>query len=296
MKSALALLAMLFAVGVIPGCCVAEGTLIATPSGEKKVESLVVGDEVLTVSPEGKIETGKVARIQRHLALNCRTLELSGGAKLRLTDMHPVSTLTGWTKAGQLSIGQKVRTLSGWQPVTAIRSETGLVTVYDITVEPNANFIAGGVVVHNKSPAPTVRPEELPGNWAGFAVGNGFQFYYRLEIYQDGTGLFGTKYGVCNVGLYRITKWSIGEYRWHNPYTFHADLVDVATGTKAELSGKVGWSALTLGYRQPDWGKDCYQSFVVVPEGFMDANIAQTKDAMRSYAARRVPMTQPRGQ
>jgi hypothetical protein len=41
--------------------------MVATPSGERAIESLEVGDEVLSVSVEGNVERGRVVRIVKHI-------------------------------------------------------------------------------------------------------------------------------------------------------------------------------------------------------------------------------------
>lgn len=290
------LLGLLCVAMALGGCnsCVTEGTLIATPAGDRKVESLRAGDEVLTISTRGCVEPATVTHIAKHRALAYRTIETADGIVVRLTDQHPVRTISGWTNAGNLHVGQSVQTSSGWQRITHSRQHVGSVTVYDLTVEPNKNFIANGLVLHNKSFPQTVPPDKLPGNWAGFAINNYFTFYYRIELNADGTGLYGTRYGVCDVGLYRITKWSVGDYRWHAPYPFRAELIHVATGTKAELVGTVSWGKLELGFRQPEWTRGCFQRFVVVREEFMDDNIALTKKAMQEFRGQTpVPDSQP---
>jgi hypothetical protein len=129
---------------VINGCCVAAGTLIATPQGDKPVESLAVGDAVLTLSPSGDTEHGRIVRIKRHLSLGCNTISLTNGKQIRVTQWHPVSTRSGWVKAANLEKGRELQTLTGFQRITDIKSELKLQTVYDLSIAPNPNFIATG--------------------------------------------------------------------------------------------------------------------------------------------------------
>ena len=54
--------------------CVVSGTLVATPSGPRPVESLNVGDAVLSLTPSADLAVGSVtatypARVAAHLEL-----------------------------------------------------------------------------------------------------------------------------------------------------------------------------------------------------------------------------------
>jgi hypothetical protein len=145
---ALLVLAVVLAPNLVE--CVVAGTLVATPSGERPIESLRVGDEVVCMGPTGQLVTGRVkttypARVEEHL-------ELVFGDRRRLgvTASHPVATAGGeWVLAGDLRPGQRVRTREGVVSLVRVEEQEAA-TVYDLTVTPYANFFAGGVLVHNK--------------------------------------------------------------------------------------------------------------------------------------------------
>lgn len=141
--------------GVLPlftrTSCVVEGTPIDTPGGPRAIETLEVGDEVWTMGPGGARRTGQIRAIHPARADGHLEISVSGGFVLSVTPPHPVATSVGWTPASQLAPGDEVRTEEGLRAVTSVRDVSASVRVYDLEVEPNPNFYAGGVLVHNKS-------------------------------------------------------------------------------------------------------------------------------------------------
>lgn len=140
-------------------CCVAEGTMIATPRGLRAVESLRVGDAVYSVD----VETG--ARIEvaitaiRSAARECVGIELAGGERLRCTSDHPIFDPVGgvyrpagdWVMQPGRALLRLTTQLERRSP-TAASAFVGLLRVFDLTVGgEHHNFLASGVVVHNKS-------------------------------------------------------------------------------------------------------------------------------------------------
>jgi len=162
--------ALATAVLLLSGCgppvmCIVEGTRLETPQGPTAVQDLEIGDLVYSANPtSGELQVGRIARIRsgwRRIAL----LETDRGERIRLTPGHPVladwgggyepvSDLSspGRSHVAVLHDGQgtrseaRVRTAAGWR------------RVYDLTVDSQfRNFIAGGVVLHNKLPPPDDR-------------------------------------------------------------------------------------------------------------------------------------------
>src|SRR6185436_1936276 len=131
--------------------CVVEGEKVDTPAGPQPIESLREGDRVLTSGPSGRLELGWIVARRQSTARVWRKLQMDGGSILRVTEAHPVSTERGWIAAGKLSVGDRVRTRDGVRPIAAIQERSGDVRVFDLTVEPNPNFFASGVLVHNKT-------------------------------------------------------------------------------------------------------------------------------------------------
>lgn len=77
------------------------------------------------------------------------------GTSLKLTPDHLVMTYKrGWVQAKDLEIGEKATwgdngRKTQWNHKVLSIEDAGLEDVYDMLVEDNHNFIAGGVVVHN---------------------------------------------------------------------------------------------------------------------------------------------------
>jgi hypothetical protein len=131
--------------------CVLEGERVDTPRGARAVEDLREGDAVLTRGPSGRIETGWIVGRRESTSRAWREIALEGGGRLRVTAEHPVSTSRGWVKAGRLKTGDRVHVRDGERTVVAVHARSGRARVFDLTVEPNPNFFASGVLVHNKS-------------------------------------------------------------------------------------------------------------------------------------------------
>ncbi len=164
--------------------CVKEGTLIETPSGARPVESLSIGDAVLSVDPaSGEIEVGKVVAIRSE-----RRVYLSvcagAGRELGVTMEHPLLTRPGgdYATAGELlNWGNASATIladnQSWASAASLVDKQSLANriaratplgllesaitiketgeeakVFDLTISStHRNFIANGFVVHNKS-------------------------------------------------------------------------------------------------------------------------------------------------
>ncbi len=138
--------------------CVAKGTRVNTPDGIRRIEDLVVGDSVFSIDPAtGLLVPTKVVAIRsgyrRVGAIHV------GNRQLLLTRDHPVfdpvtrdyHAAETWFDAGSHGLlmfeggARQMRMDSAYQPDSWMQ-------VFDITVESELhNFIAEGIVVHNKS-------------------------------------------------------------------------------------------------------------------------------------------------
>lgn len=127
--------------------CVAEGALVATPSGSVPIESLRVGDEALGADAG----IGIVVSTRRDTVGNHLRLTFENKTILDITDVHPISTPDGWRAAGTLRPGDVVHALDGVTVLGRVDVLSREVIVYDLTVEPTATFFANGILVHNKS-------------------------------------------------------------------------------------------------------------------------------------------------
>lgn len=135
--------------------CFAAGTGIQTPSGPRPIESLAVGDEVLSWSVAQKcLVPGKVTRLHRRDVASHFRLAV-GTRTILTTSEHPFFR-PGFatTKVADLMAGDRLLAKDGSGLAETRLEETrelreGL-TVHNITVEPEHNYFANDILVHNK--------------------------------------------------------------------------------------------------------------------------------------------------
>lgn len=80
--------------GVLVDECFPSGTQVLTPEGLQEIQTLKVGDEVLTSS-----KTQKVLHVFESLAYHLVKLELTDGRQIICTPNHPIFTDQGWLAA-----------------------------------------------------------------------------------------------------------------------------------------------------------------------------------------------------
>jgi hypothetical protein len=143
-------------------CCIVEGEQIITPLGTIPVEEISVDDKVISVSASGEQVISLVVAKQTASSDSYIELILDGQEEsLRVTSAHPIATLSCWKRAGDLAVGEWVRTQNELKRVRTVSYRAGPVKVYNITVSPYSNFLAEGILVHNKTIAPST-DQELP--------------------------------------------------------------------------------------------------------------------------------------
>lgn len=147
--------------GLPISCCVCADTPIRTPQGLRRLGDLRVGDEVLgclvtTVERSGELVVRKIVA-RRTARRECLRL-VHGAGELVCTPDHPLySPETGEYEPAARWVGGTRRDLllgDGGHVTRVLVAEAfvGVREVVDITLDETPhNFIAGGVVVHNKS-------------------------------------------------------------------------------------------------------------------------------------------------
>lgn len=148
-------------VGLTASCCVARGSRVRVPKGSRRVEELKLGDEVVCVDPEtGERHVARLCGI-RSSRRECLAFTV-GAATLRCTSDHPLydpDTRT-WAPAGDWALGRRAALAHVPEDETAPLERVSVVAglavtldeVFDLTVDhPLHNFVAEGLLVHNKS-------------------------------------------------------------------------------------------------------------------------------------------------
>jgi len=143
-----------------PCGCFPGQTMVVTPHGSQAIATIKVGELVLAEDPiTGKIASEPVLALIDDGIKPLMAVGFSDQSSLRVTTNHPfyvdsssVRDQAGWVEAGDLRLGDQVRTAGGHDlTVTSLRYHVGAAHVYTLTVAADHDFFVGsaGVLVHN---------------------------------------------------------------------------------------------------------------------------------------------------
>jgi PAS domain-containing protein len=134
-------------------CSFSAETPVATPDGPQAISTLDDGDQVLAYN-EATETTGSytITAVLAHEDPVIIQLTIDD-EQLETTPEHPFFTQDrGWVAAGELQIGEQVRTLNGTTGVvTALHAEQRTQVMYNLTVDVAHTFFVGDGqwLVHN---------------------------------------------------------------------------------------------------------------------------------------------------
>jgi len=137
--------------------CFVAGTKVQTPEGEKNIEDIKVGDEVLSSDPEqgengGTVSVQKVVQVFERTATEVVDIRV-GGETITATLEHPFWVVgRGWIAAGQLESDSPVMTKDGRVVrVSSIKRCEGDFKVYNFEVNDLHTYLVGklGILAHN---------------------------------------------------------------------------------------------------------------------------------------------------
>ncbi len=140
--------------------CFPAGTLVATSHGMHAIDTLRIGDTVLSENPTtGKVEAEAVQAVIADPVSPLIAVDLSDGSAITVTADHPfwldgglMVGKAGWIQAGDLVLGDRLRTPSGQDvAVLGVQRGVGRAAVYTLTVAKDHTFFVGTakVLVHN---------------------------------------------------------------------------------------------------------------------------------------------------
>lgn len=154
------------------GGCFPAGERVLTPAGEVPIESLKVGDEVMSFDQSGRIGVSKVEVVHYHECDVVYRVRFWGG-EFRVTPNHWVLNQYGsFAEVGTMRIGDAlVDQLGHLRPIIEMFYEAQE-PVYNLTVTPDHTFIAGGIRVHNGGRG-HLRPVQGHGGGGGGGKGGG---------------------------------------------------------------------------------------------------------------------------
>ncbi|MCO6442792.1 MAG: Hint domain-containing protein, partial [Anaerolineae bacterium] len=147
------------------GRCLVPGELVTTRRGDVPVEDVRIGDEVYTHKGNWR----RVVRLyQRDYSGDVITVR-SSDHEVTVTPEHPVLTQRGWVDASDLSASDTF----------LIHHSRYTGKVYDLEVETDHSFFAGGIAVHNCAAIPIVR-----GGLVADSIGTGEAWFDGLSDAQ----------------------------------------------------------------------------------------------------------------
>ncbi len=154
--------------------CFAAGTSVLSRTGPRAIETLRVGDQVLSRDPaSGSVEFRPILAVFHNKPT--RTMRVEVGAETILaTPIHRFWVAgRGWAMARDLKVGDPVRALGGTAPVASVATDE-VRPVYNLEVADGHSFFVGEghYLVHDNSlVAPTDRAfDRLGAGKAGLSV------------------------------------------------------------------------------------------------------------------------------
>lgn len=138
----------------LPGPCFGAGTLILLPDGRQKpIEDIRPGDVVESYDVnQHQMVSGTVSQTFVHTGAQTYVLKTTAGT-IVTTANHPFWTGNKWVEAGDLKLGTQLLDDHGKTQMAMGGFKGPQATVYNLEVDnPNHNYFAGGILVHNKIP------------------------------------------------------------------------------------------------------------------------------------------------
>jgi predicted phage tail protein len=137
------------------GGCFLGDTLVRTPSGQQRIDTLRQGEFVISFDDCGNLYEAKVLQVHVHENEPVVRYFLWGGTYLDATPNHWVlNQFNAFVAIGTLGEDDCLVDENGHLRPIVNRQSLPLGTVYNLTVEGKHTFIAGGIRVHNAGLGP----------------------------------------------------------------------------------------------------------------------------------------------
>ena len=132
------------------GGCFLGHTLVRTPNGQRRIDELQAGDQVLSFDDKGTLHEATILKVHEHPNERVYRYQLWGGASLDATPNHWVlNQFNAFVAIGSLGADDCLVDENNHLRPIVDREELPAGTVYNLTVEGHHTFIAGGIRVHN---------------------------------------------------------------------------------------------------------------------------------------------------
>jgi len=162
------------------GGCFLGHTLIATPTGERRIDELQPGDLVWSFDHNGKIHAAAVLKVHEHHNEPVTSYTLWGGQILDATPNHWVlNQFNAFVEIDTLGTDDCLIDHNGHLRPIISKTDAGTGTVYNLTVEGHHTFIAAGIRVHNAGLGLGIAG--AGGGGGGGKGGGGGQAYVPIE-------------------------------------------------------------------------------------------------------------------
>lgn len=190
--------------------CIAEGSLISAPGGDKCIEDMEPGDYVYTYTESGKLSLNKVVKVWPTGHRSCVKLKWvskhnkQNRGELICTSDHSIRTTEGWIMAKDLKPSHQIFSLHknidsefcylgplfidpSIVSMLSIEYLDNMYDVYDLEVEDTHNFIANELCVHNSSADPNMQniPSKITDIRHMFRATPGYQETRDCESIDD---------------------------------------------------------------------------------------------------------------
>lgn len=134
--------------------CFAAGTMILTPSGARRIDTLRTGDHVLTLMSDGRVQPAPVLQRDDHASAPICRISFADGSVLRTTANHSFRHADGWCRADQLELGDAIIALdSSGAPTPRIIADVeqsgDVEPVHNLIVSAGFTFFADGIAAHS---------------------------------------------------------------------------------------------------------------------------------------------------
>jgi len=132
------------------GGCFLGHTLVAIPGGTRRIDELQAGDLVLSFDDAGGLHEAKILKVHEHEDERVIRYTLWGGEHLDATPNHWVlNQFNAFVEIDTLGTDDCLVDTNGHLRPIVSKTEAGLGTVYNLTVEGHHTFIANNIRVHN---------------------------------------------------------------------------------------------------------------------------------------------------
>lgn len=168
------------------GACFVAGTKVLTPAGEQNIETIALGDTVISADPEsGEIANHQVKNLFKTSVPVVLDIKV-GEVTVTCSPEHPFWVPgEGWLEAGKLQPGTLLLTKEGATvSIGSIERREGCFTVYNVEVQGLHTYFVSElkILVHNKSARSPVGTDG-----GGITVYRIDELQYpRIEILEDG--------------------------------------------------------------------------------------------------------------